>query len=90
VRLRFQGRSITTPFFMGSAHCSEPTAADVLSSLVLDTQCGEESFEDFCADLGYDPDSRKAERIWAQCHKIAPKVRRFLGDSFDAIAQAEH
>lgn len=90
VTLRFKRRRLTTAFFMGSAHTSEPTAADVLACLVSDTSAGDQSFEDFCSDLGYNVDSRKAERVYKACAKMAPRVRRFLGDDFDAVANAEH
>jgi hypothetical protein len=90
VRLRFGRRSLTVPFFQGCAHTSEPTAADVLSSLALDARAGDQSFEEFCGDYGYDPDSRTAERTWKACARTAPRLRRFLGDHFDEIANAEH
>lgn len=90
VTLRKGRRTLSTDFFMGSAHTSEPTAADVLSCLCSDTFAGEQTFEDFCSELGYDPDSRKAERTWKTCRSMAPKVRRFLGDDFDRVARAEH
>lgn len=92
VRLRFQRRSLTTSFFMGSALTREPTAADVLSSLLLDATSVENagSFEEWARDLGYDPDSRKAEKIYRACERTVPKLRRFLGDHFDQLARAEH
>jgi hypothetical protein len=88
--LRFDRRTLTVPFYMGSAHTEEPSAADVLMCLASDARCGEDSFEDFCSDLGYDQDSRKAEKTWRACKAIAPRLRRFLGDSFDRVANAEH
>ena len=90
VTLRFRGKRLTTPYFTGSALTEEPTAADVLSSLVVDASCGELSFDEFCRDYGYDTDSRKAERTWKACVWVAPKIRAFLGDAFDEIANAEH
>lgn len=38
--------------------------ADVLSCAQLDDPC---RFEDWCAEYGYDSDSRKAEAIWRLC-----------------------
>jgi len=35
-----------------------------------------ESFEDFCAELGYDNDSRTAERVYKACEKTLSKVER--------------
>ncbi len=91
VTLRYQGRRLTTNFYMGSGHAGkEPTAADVVSSLILDASAGEQSFEDFCTDLGYDTDSRRAFRTYTACRKTAPKIHRLLGDAFDRFAAAEH
>ena len=89
-QLRYKGRSLTIPFFMGSANTREPSAADVLSCIISDATSGEDSFEDFCSNLGYDSDSRKAEATFKACKKMGPKVRKLLGDDFDAFARAEH
>lgn len=90
VTLYKSGRQLTTPFFMGPLNEREPTTADVLSCLMSDANSSELSFEEFCSDFGYDSDSRKAEETWKSCVKIAPRLRRFLGDDFDAVANAEH
>jgi hypothetical protein len=79
-------RSISTPFSVGSAWTEEPTAADVLSSLLLDssgvTQTAD--FEEWAADYGYDADSRKAEAVYRACCKVYERLTRFLGDEFEA------
>ncbi len=90
VTLRFGRRRITVPFWTGSMLTKEPTAADVLSCIVRDAEAGEQDFADFCADFGYDQDSRRAERTWKTCRSMAPRVRRFLGEHFEDVAQAEH
>lgn len=90
VTLRKGNRRLTTAFFCGPAWKKEPTAADVLACLVRDVSAGEQSFEEFCSDMGYDEDSRKAENTHKQCVALAPRVRRFLGDDFEAFEQAEH
>ncbi len=89
VTLRHEGRRLSVDFFGGEA-VTNPTAADVLSSLMLDASIGEESFQDFCDDLGYDEDSRKAELTWKACAMQAPKVRRLLGSSWERFARCEH
>lgn len=83
-------RTLTVPFWTGSANSSEPDAADVLSCLVSDARLGEQSFEGFCSDMGESTDSRRAERIWKACRKSAPWVREFLGDDFEHVEGAEH
>lgn len=90
VTLRRGRQRLTVDFWMGSAHTSEPTAADVLACLVSDASGAEQAFESWAGDLGYETDSREAERIYRACRAMAPRVRRFLGDTFDRVAAAEH
>ena len=90
VTLRFQGRQLTTPFYMGAALTRDPDAAGVLYCLAADARAGDGSFADFCSDFGCDPDSRKAEATWKACVKVAPKLRRFLGEHFDDVCNTEH
>ena len=53
---------------------------DVLYSLILDSQAGAESFDDFCDNFGYDNDSIKANEIYKACQKNAKKVKTFITD----------
>jgi len=93
-RSKQRPRTLTVSFFQGSAHESEPTAADVLSGLLLDTTVENYgSFEAWAADLGYDPDSRRAVRTYQECQKLVPLVRAFLGNDqalIDELRAAEH
>ena len=82
--------SLETAFSQGTAHTEPPTVGDVRSCLISDANVGAQTFDEFCSDLGYDTDSRKAHAIWIRCAEVAPKVRAFLGDDFDAFANAEH
>jgi hypothetical protein len=47
----------------------KPTLADVMSSLVMDAQsvADGQTFEDFADEMGYDTDSREAERVYNGC-----------------------
>ena len=89
VTLRYKGRRMTTMFCHGPAICHEPTAEGVLDCLLSDAMSGEETFEGFCSDLGYDPDSRKAEATWKACARIGRKLHKLLGNDFDAFSSAE-
>lgn len=55
-----------------------PHAADVLHSLVSDDTHGA-SFRDWCADFGYDEDSRKALALYEQCQRQTDDARTFFG-----------
>lgn len=59
-----------------------PDACDVLYSLASDSDVLDyDSFEQWAPDLGYDPDSRKAEAIYRECLKLALQLRNGLGES---------
>jgi hypothetical protein len=88
VTLKFGRRRLTVPFFQG--YMADPTAASVLYCLCTDARAPEVTFEEFCGEFGYDVDSRKAEKIYLEGVAMSVKVKRFLGDSFDDVANAEH
>lgn len=77
--LTYQGRRMTTGFWMGMAHNgAEPDLRGVLDCLCSDAEAGEMSFEEFCGEFGYDEDSRTAERTWKECQKSGAKVLRLF------------
>lgn len=82
VTLRTHGKRLTTYFSQGYGISGDPKAQDVLNALALDSSGVENarSFEEWCAEYGYDTDSRKAERIYRACEKQAEKLKSFLGD----------
>lgn len=96
VMLSFQDRRYVTPYYCGIGHAkagkpTPPSAAAVLASLCSDaTSADRTTFEDWCGDLGYDTDSRKAEKMYHACIKTNAELRAFLCDHFDEFAQAEH
>jgi hypothetical protein len=83
-------RKLTVDFYQGAAHTSDPSAADVLYCVCSDANFGEMDFTTFCSELGYSDDSISALKIHKACQKVAPRVRKFLGENFDAVASAEH
>ena len=79
--LRMGKKHYTTYFSMGYAHTSEPTVADVLDCLAMDSEGidNSDSFEGWASYYGYDTDSRKAEKTYQVCLKQAEKLENFLG-----------
>lgn len=58
-----------------------PALQDVLHSLLMDGEALDySSFEEWAASIGYDKDSRSAEKIYHACIEIALKLRSMLGD----------
>jgi hypothetical protein len=89
VKLQFEKRQMTIPFFMGYGHNGkEPNLKTVLHSLVTDYHAGKESFNDFCGNFGYDEDSRNAERTWNACKAIALKMENLFGEKLEKIELA--
>ena len=66
----------------------EPILADVMSSLVMDAQSvtDGQTFEDFADDMGYDTDSREAERVYNGCLDEYFGLIR-LGADLDVMSQ---
>ena len=59
-----------------------PDPCDVLYSLVSDASVLDSfAFEEWASEFGYDPDSRKAERVYHACLEIALKLRNGIGDA---------
>lgn len=56
----------------------KPRAASLLHSIMLDARLASESFEDFCANVGYSTDSRKALAIYLQCQEQGRKLRSII------------
>jgi hypothetical protein len=90
--LRTKGRRMTLYFSQGSAHTREPETADVLDCLASDARTLESSrsFEEWALDLGYDEDSRKAERTYRAVKKQSARLRKLLGESaYKALLNAD-
>ena len=88
-RERFE---LITFYSKGSGHKGQPPQLEeVLDSLRRDAEYGQESFEDFCWSLGYDPDSRRAFEIWQACQQIAGQLARLLGpEALETLATIEY
>lgn len=64
----------------GFKRLREPALIDVLYCLVTDSDVLESSgFEDWADSLGYDTDSRKAEKIYRDCLEIGLKLKAIIG-----------
>ena len=66
----------------------KPEDCDVLYSLASEADAlNYSTFEDWAGCFGYDPDSRKGEKIYRECLEIALKIRGALGESGLAALQ---
>lgn len=76
------GRKMVIFFTQGSAHTEAPTLADVLDCMASDSTFSGD-FADFCSELGYDEDSRQAERIFKATKRQTAKLLDLFGETAD-------
>lgn len=94
VTLSAKHREPVTFDFWGSLNDQQkgedPSAYDVLACVSGDVNCPE-TFEYFCAEYGYDEDSRKAFATFERCHDFARKLRDFFpeGEERDALCEIQ-
>lgn len=82
--------TLRVPFSMGKAHNGRaPVLSEVLSALVSDARGLDDSkdFADWCAQIGLDVDSRRAERIYRAVKRHTRGLLRMLGkDAMSGLA----
>lgn len=78
---------MTVEYSLGSTHKGHPDIESVMGSLFSDASCAQGSFEDFCSDIGYDTDSRLAEKIYKACKSINIRLHKFIDSQYDAMAE---
>jgi hypothetical protein len=91
VTLRMGRRQMSVPFYTGAALTDDPDAEMVLDCLASDAATVENarSFDEWCSELGYDTDSRKAERDYKLTIRQTRRLRRFLAEHAETFIYAE-
>lgn len=82
VSFQYDRRRVSFDFWQGSGISHDPECSGVMECLISDARMGAETFHDFCADLGYDEDSRNAERTWKACQQIGNQLVRLFGADY--------
>ena len=72
-----------TYYSQGPAHTHTPDASDIIGALlkdIIDDTSGEyeSDFRDWAENLGYDTDSRAAEKIYTACLEISDYLRKIF------------
>jgi cellulose biosynthesis protein BcsQ len=82
-------QKITFEFWASIANPELNKEYDILNAFycfVSDAVSGSESFNEFCSNLGYDEDSRTAEKIYKKCKKQLEKLNKIYdGDIYDLV-----
>lgn len=65
-----------------------PSISDFMHSIILDSDALQYDFEDWCANFGYEEDSRKAEKIFNECLEIGLKLNRAVSsEEFEKLQE---
>ena len=59
-------------------HPVVPSEAALLHSVMLDADAAQDTFENFCYECGYNPDSRKALDLYLACQQNGIKLRSVI------------
>ena len=80
-------RTVSIPFSQGPAIEQEPTVEDVLDCLASEASgIDYGTFEDWAEELGYDTDSRRAERTYKAVQAQSGELLGFLGaDAYETL-----
>lgn len=91
----FQWYDSYSNYLDGVTGISDRTLLDVLENIIKEGLDGiEYSFEDFCDELGFDTDSRRAERSYKACQRDGKKLLELydeqeLREMLDALYEIE-
>ena len=84
-KLSRNGKSYTFKF--GQSIMNAGIAPDLYDILSCMTKCDPYSFEDFCGEMGYSEDSRKAEKIYKAVCKEYKAMERLFGDCMEELQE---
>jgi hypothetical protein len=80
ITLKRSYQVLTTYFSKGMALEHGVTAEELLDCLASDAGGGDDSFQDFCDNFGYDVDSIKALKTYKTIKTQSKKLYQFLGE----------
>jgi hypothetical protein len=86
--LRYRRRQMIIAYYTHPHFELEPTAAEVLASLLQDGHDYEhvQDFVEFCDAFNYQRDRRRSEWTYAACGDAAAGLRHLLGDDYTRMA----
>jgi len=77
VRRSFSYYDSVHNYEQGKQELNEADLKQAMYSFFSDALSGNQSFDDFAGEFGYDADSRTAEKIWRACKRSLAKVQGF-------------
>lgn len=69
----------------------KPSVADVIHSLMMDSDGSDQPFEDWCYNFDYNNDSIKALNIYLECQKTKTQMIKLFGiELYNSLVGLEH
>lgn len=82
------GKRMTIQYSKGYGHKgAPPDIVDAIATLCGDSYFTDLTFDEFCDELGYDNDSRKAHRTYLNVIKQGKKFEEFLGEDLEEMRE---
>ena len=80
VSLKYKGKRAQFRYYGGGAS-KTPTASDLVWAVATDSTALNESFKDWCDELGYDTDSVKARSIYKASQRNGQRLIDLIGNA---------
>ena len=85
-KITLRGNESRATFDFYGSQLDDGEIKSAVRCILGDAVSGGLDFEDFCSEVGYDTDSRKAEKVHKACQRTAAKIARvFTGDLYDLL-----
>jgi hypothetical protein len=84
------GKAVRERWYRNPKAPIAPSVADVVSCLVSDGMSAQSDFEEWCSELGYDSDSRKAYSMYQECQTTLCKLVALFGSDLQRLEGVEH
>lgn len=91
--LRYEGRRLTTDFYVGLSASGPPMKERVVGALLDDAAVYDaaESYEDWCYSLGMSPRERQSRHDHTAVQKQTDRLKTLLGPEFEAwLYETDH
>lgn len=83
-RASFKYKTSQADYAAGKQDLTHADLQNALYCFLSDACAGDDTFENFCSEMGYDTDSRSAEKMHKECVKQGVKAKKVFEDIYEA------
>lgn len=78
--LKYNSNKFTINFFQGLGINNEPTIESVMNCLLLDSNCTDFDYDEFCGNFGYELNS-ESKKVYNNCKAQTVKLNKMFTES---------